>query len=49
MHHQYHDLEVLVNGQSVFSYHRAQHIPTVESLLAVVEEAALKSEPYTKN
>jgi hypothetical protein len=40
VHHQLHELEVLVNGRSVFSYRRAQRIPTVESLLALVEEAA---------
>jgi hypothetical protein len=39
MHHQYHELEVLVNGRSVFCYTRAPRIPTVEGLLALVEEA----------
>jgi hypothetical protein len=43
IHHQYHELAVLVNGRSVFSYHRAQRIPTVESLVTLVEEAANKS------
>jgi hypothetical protein len=38
--HQYHELDVLVNGKSVFCHSRAQRIPTVESLLAAVEEAA---------
>ena len=38
--HQYHELEVIVNGQSVFSYLRERKIPTVESLLQVVEDAA---------
>jgi len=41
--HQYHELEILVNDHSVFSYHRAQSIPTVESLLALVEESAKQS------
>jgi hypothetical protein len=39
MHHQYHELEVLVNGRSVFCYTRAQKIPTVEGMLALIEEA----------
>jgi len=38
--HAYHELEILVNGQSVFCYTRSHRIPTVESLLALVEEAA---------
>lgn len=37
MRHAYHQLEVLVDGKSVFSYHTARGIPTVESLLATVE------------
>ena len=37
MRHAYHQLEVLVDGKSVFSYHTARGIPTVESLLAAVE------------
>ena len=40
MRHQYHELEVLVNGRSVFCYTKAPSIPTVESLLQFVEEAA---------
>lgn len=40
MHHQYHELEVLVNGRSVFTYSTAKRIPTVQSLLQIVEEAA---------
>jgi hypothetical protein len=38
--HQYHELEVIVNGQSVFSYLREKKIPTVEGLLKMVETAA---------
>jgi len=36
MRHEYHELEVLVDGRSVFCYSTAQRIPTVESLLAAV-------------
>jgi hypothetical protein len=39
MRHAYHELEVFVDGQSVFSYHRAQRIPTVENLLALIEDS----------
>ena len=39
MRHQYHELEVLVNGRSVFCYSTAERIPTAESLLATVEDA----------
>lgn len=37
--HAYHELEVIVNGESVFSYSRAQEIPTVAGLLKLVENA----------
>jgi hypothetical protein len=49
MKHAYHELEVLVDGQSVFCYSLANRIPTVESLLAAVEESAglIPSEPKT--
>jgi hypothetical protein len=36
--HAYGELEVLVNGRSVFCYSRAKHTPTVKGLLALVEE-----------
>ena len=39
MKHAYHELEVLVNGESVFSYSRAQKIPTVAGILKFVEDA----------
>ena len=42
--HAYHELEVIVNGQSVFSYLREQKIPTVESLLRLVENAVAAEE-----
>ena len=38
--HAYHELEILVNDHSVFCYTRKPQIPTVEELLALVEEAA---------
>jgi len=38
MRHAYHELEVLVDGRSVFAYSRAQRIPTVGSLLALIED-----------
>ena len=44
MRHQFHELEVLVNGRSVFCYSQAQRIPTVASLVEVVDEA-LRAEP----
>jgi hypothetical protein len=37
MRHAYHELEVLVGGRRVFAYSRAQRIPTVDGLLALVE------------
>jgi hypothetical protein len=45
MRHQYHELEVLVNGRSVFCYTKAQGIPTVQSLVQLVEEAANTGTP----
>lgn len=39
MKHAYHELEIIVNGESVFSYSRAHKIPTVASLLKLVENA----------
>jgi hypothetical protein len=38
--HAYHELEVLVNDRSVFCYTRKPQIPTVEELLALIENAA---------
>jgi hypothetical protein len=37
MRHASHELEVLADGRSVFSYQRAHRIPTVESLLTLIE------------
>lgn len=37
--HAYGELEVLVNGGSVFSYKETHRIPTVEDLLELVEAA----------
>jgi len=38
MRHAYHELEVLVDGRSIFAYSRAQRIPTAEGLLALIED-----------
>ena len=35
------ELEVIVNGKSVFSYVREQKTPTVEDLLKLVEDEAI--------
>jgi hypothetical protein len=37
--HSYGELEVIVNGESVFSYKRVRSIPTVAGLMALVEAA----------
>jgi hypothetical protein len=37
--HAYGELEVLVNGRSVFSYKQAHQMPTVDSLLVLIEAA----------
>jgi hypothetical protein len=37
MSHEYHALEILVDGRSVFCYSRALRMPTVESLMAAIE------------
>ena len=34
------ELEVIVNGQSVFAYSRDHRTPTVEGLLKLIEEAS---------
>jgi len=34
------ELEVIVNGRSVFAYSRDHRTPTVEGLLALIEQAA---------
>ena len=36
MKHAYHELEVLVDGKSVFCYTRAQKIPTVEGIIEAI-------------
>lgn len=38
--HAYHELEVIVNGRTVFSYLHVRRIPTVEGLLELVEVEA---------
>ena len=45
--HQYHELEVIVNGQSVFSYLREKRLPAIEGLLELVENAAAAKEVKT--
>ncbi len=36
MKHAYHELEVLVDGRSVYCYSKAHTIPTLEGLLAAI-------------
>jgi hypothetical protein len=33
----YHELEIFLDGRSVFSYSRADRIPTVENMMAAIE------------
>jgi len=35
--HAYHELEVLVDGRSVYCYTKAERIPTVEGILEALE------------
>jgi hypothetical protein len=35
----YHELEILVDGRNVFSYTRAEQIPTVENMMAAIENS----------
>ena len=35
----YHELEIFVDGRSVFCYSRAEQIPTVENMLAAIESS----------
>jgi len=41
------DLEVLVNGRSIFAYSRAGRLPTPEGLLAMIEDATQAKPPAT--
>ncbi len=34
--HAYHELEVLVDGRSVFCYSKAQRIPTIEGMIEAI-------------
>jgi hypothetical protein len=36
MKHAFHELEVLVDGRSVFCYSKAQRIPTPEGIIAAI-------------
>ncbi len=36
MKHAYHELEVLVDGHSVYCYSKAQRIPTVEGIIEAI-------------
>jgi hypothetical protein len=38
--HAYGELEVLVNDRSLFAFSRARQMPTVESLLALIEDSS---------
>jgi hypothetical protein len=44
--HAYGELEVVVNDRSVFSYKRMHQLPTVERLMALVEDAT-KTNPLS--
>jgi hypothetical protein len=35
----YHELEIFVDGRSVFSYSRAERMPTVESMMLAIESS----------
>ena len=35
----YHELEIFVDGRSVFCYTRAEQIPTVENMMAAIESS----------
>ena len=35
----YHELEILVDGRSVFCYSRSEQIPTVENMMAAIESS----------
>jgi hypothetical protein len=35
----YHELEIFVDGRSVFSYSRAEQVPTVENMMAAIESS----------
>ena len=35
----YHELEIVVDGRSVFSYLRAEQIPTVDNMMAAIESS----------
>jgi hypothetical protein len=35
----YHELEIFVDGRSVFAYSRAEQIPTVQNMMEAIEGA----------
>ena len=35
----YHELEIFVDGRSVFCYSRAEQVPTVENMIAAIESS----------
>ena len=36
----YRELEIFVEGRSVFSYTRAEQVPTLENMMAAIESAS---------
>lgn len=40
----YHELEILVDGRSVFCYSRSEQIPTVDNMMAAIE-SSLAAQP----
>jgi hypothetical protein len=36
----YRELEIFVKGRSVFSYTRAEQVPTLENMMAAIESAS---------
>jgi len=39
----YHELEIVVDGRSVFSYSRAEQIPTVDNMMSAIESSLATS------
>ena len=44
----YHELEIVVDGRSVFCYSRSEQIPTVQNMMAAIE-GSLAAQPVRDN
>jgi hypothetical protein len=44
----YHELEIFVDGRSVFAYSRAEQIPTVQNMMEAIE-GAQSAKPVREN